>query len=78
MRCRGAKEMYKIGGGYSAQNMGGVKVKCPMCMGAGEIDKLETAKKKRKPAARKKPAVKAVPAVHVENLDDAVADAIKG
>lgn len=36
-RCRGRKELYKIGTAYSADDTGGVKVKCPMCLGEGKI-----------------------------------------
>lgn len=36
IRCNGLKFMYKVGGGYSRINMGGEKVKCPLCRGEGE------------------------------------------
>lgn len=37
-RCNGAKKLYKVSGGYSAVNMGGVLVDCPLCLGVGQID----------------------------------------
>lgn len=40
-RCRGQKSMYKINGGYSAANTGGVKVDCPMCLAEGVVATLE-------------------------------------
>ena len=40
VRCSGAKKMYKIGGGYSHTNMGGVHVTCPLCNGNGTTKPL--------------------------------------
>lgn len=42
-RCRGLKQMYKIGGGYSSVDCGGIKVDCPMCLGEGEVKTLRSA-----------------------------------
>lgn len=36
-RCQGAKFMFRVGGGYSAVDMGGEKVSCPLCTGTGRI-----------------------------------------
>lgn len=41
MRCRGRKQIYKVGSGYSFVDMGGLKVDCPMCKGEGMIESLE-------------------------------------
>lgn len=43
MRCHGRKKVYKIMGGYSHANSGGVEVNCPMCIGKGTHKKLEAA-----------------------------------
>jgi len=39
-RCMGAKKMYEMNGGYSAVDMGGAKVDCPLCAGKGKIPKV--------------------------------------
>ena len=44
-RCGGLKQMYKRGAGYSREDMGGVKVDCPLCTGTGKIDDPEDIKK---------------------------------
>lgn len=41
-RCDGRKQMYKMMGGYSHANVGGVKVNCILCLGTGTIKTLET------------------------------------
>lgn len=41
MRCYGRKELYKVGSCYSHTNTGGVLTKCPLCLGAGKIKKIE-------------------------------------
>lgn len=46
MRCKGKKKIYKIMGGYSHANTGGLLVDCPMCLGEGMILKMEDALKK--------------------------------
>lgn len=47
-RCSGRKDIYKLGGAYSLIDTGGVKVKCPMCLGEGEIKDLATRAKEIK------------------------------
>lgn len=37
VRCGGRKELYKVNGAYSHLDMGGQKVKCPLCMGTGRM-----------------------------------------
>lgn len=39
VRCKGRKKMYKVQGVYSNINTGGKEVDCPMCMGAGLMEK---------------------------------------
>lgn len=39
-RCLGRKKVYKMGGGYSHIDTGGLHVDCPMCLGEGEVKKL--------------------------------------
>lgn len=46
MRCKGRKRIYKIMGGYTHINTGGIEVDCPMCLGTGKILKLEDALRK--------------------------------
>lgn len=46
MRCHGRKRVYKVNGGYSLQNTGGIEMICPMCLGVGKVEKLETAMQK--------------------------------
>lgn len=36
-RCRGRRELYKAGTGYTYANFGGHLVKCPCCNGSGTI-----------------------------------------
>lgn len=39
-RCLGRKSVYKIGGGYSLEDMGGVLIDCPLCKGTGKFTSL--------------------------------------
>lgn len=41
MRCKGRKRIFKVMGGYSFIDTGGVKVDCPMCLGEGKIKTLQ-------------------------------------
>ena len=43
IRCRGRKKLYKIKGGWSLENSGGTLSDCPLCLGAGLIDKVPSA-----------------------------------
>ncbi len=43
MRCHGRKKLFKIMGGYSHADTGGVSVDCPMCLGKGKIKPVELA-----------------------------------
>lgn len=43
MRCKGRKKVYRIMGGYSHVNSGGVEIECPMCNGTGKHKTLEAA-----------------------------------
>ncbi len=43
MRCHGRKKLFKIMGGYSHADTGGVLQDCPMCLGSGKIKRLEDA-----------------------------------
>ena len=59
MRCRGRKTVFKVGSGYSHTNTGGVEVDCPMCLGDGKVNTLESAinesaKKSSKKSSRAK------------------------
>jgi hypothetical protein len=40
MRCNGRKKMYKVQGGYTHTNTGGVLLDCPMCLGNGKVKTL--------------------------------------
>lgn len=40
MRCNGRKKMYKVNGGYSHLDTGGISVNCPMCLGDGKVKTL--------------------------------------
>lgn len=41
IRCKGRKKIYKIMGGYSYINTGGILSDCPMCLGKGIVKTLE-------------------------------------
>lgn len=67
-RCRGRKDVYKMGGSYSLSSINGKKVKCPLCVGKGHIPTLDNLLKddeandsgKRKTKENKKPELKKV------------------
>lgn len=40
VRCKGRKKIFKINGGYTYINMGGVQVECPMCLGTGQTKSI--------------------------------------
>ena len=50
-RCLGRREMYKINGGWSAVDSGGVLMECPMCLGKGVWPKRPSDQKKDNPVA---------------------------
>lgn len=41
MRCDGRREMYSVCGGWSHVDTGGVLKPCPLCLGEGQIKKLD-------------------------------------
>lgn len=43
LRCCGRKKVFKIGGGYSHINTGGIEVGCPLCLAKGQIKHLDKA-----------------------------------
>lgn len=51
IRCAGKCDVYKVGGGYTQVDMGGKKVKCPLCLGTGSVD-LSKKKTRRKPVKK--------------------------
>ena len=63
VRCGGKCDVYQVGGGYTQVDMGGKKVKCPLCLGKGKVD-LSPAKAK----ARRKP-VKKIEVVKNDNQE---------
>jgi phage FluMu protein Com len=40
VRCKGRKKIFKMNGGYTYVNMGGVQVDCPMCLGTGQTKSI--------------------------------------
>ena len=42
-RCGGVRKVYKLGGGYTLTNTGGVHVVCPMCNGNGSVPSMDEA-----------------------------------
>lgn len=53
MRCKGRKKVYRIMGGYSHVNSGGVEIECPMCNGTGKHKTLEAATEDAEKTVRK-------------------------
>ena len=47
-RCNGKGHVFKMGAGYTQTDVGGKKVKCPMCVGAGKHEPLHEAHGKMK------------------------------
>jgi hypothetical protein len=43
MRCNGRKKVFKIMGGYSHINSGGIEKDCPLCLGKGEVKTIDAA-----------------------------------
>ena len=57
VRCRGRKELYKVANIYSYTNTGGVKTKCPLCLGSGEMKSIDEAIeeiREKKPTGKKR------------------------
>ena len=46
-RCEGRKKIYKCGAGWSLSNTGGKLSDCPMCLGKGQIKKLDAELKEK-------------------------------
>lgn len=42
MRCHGRKRIFKVGNAYCLVDSGGVAVDCPMCLGKGIIQTLDS------------------------------------
>jgi hypothetical protein len=54
VRCKGRKKLYKVNGGYTYTNTGGVQMDCPMCLGKGITLSLEEAVKEATKMRNKK------------------------
>lgn len=61
IRCKGRKKIYKIMGGYSYINTGGIISDCPMCNGKGTVKTIaafmEDLKKGETDDGRKEPEI---------------------